>query len=67
MGKLREIWDFFDEKKTAIGGACMIAGRILGKYPQTAVVGEILEEVGMYVTGIGLAHKGYKTAAAKEG
>jgi hypothetical protein len=62
MGKVREFWDFLDEKKTAIGGALMMAGHILGKYPQTAAAGAICEEIGMYLTGIGLAHKAVKAA-----
>lgn len=64
MGKFREIWDFLDEKKTAIGGALLVTGHILGKFPQTAVAGAILQEIGMYVTGVGLAHKGLKAATA---
>lgn len=64
MGKVREIWDFLDEKKTAIGGALLLAGHILGKYPQTAAAGAILEEIGAYITGIGLTHKAVKAATA---
>jgi len=62
MEKVNEIWEFLSGKKTAIGGALLIAGNILRKFPQTFVVGEIVSEVGMYLTGFGLIHKGVKTA-----
>lgn len=60
MDKVREIWAFLDEKKTAIGAGLMVAGKILQRFPETAVAGSICEEVGMYVAGFGLAHKGVK-------
>jgi hypothetical protein len=62
MEKLNQIWEFISGKKTAIGGALMIAGNILSRFPQTLIAGGIVSEVGMYLTGIGLVHKGVKAA-----
>lgn len=60
MEKVQAWWDFLNGKKTAIGSALMIAGNILSKFPQTATAGSILLEVGTYLAGFGLVHKGVK-------
>lgn len=65
MEKAQAIWDFLDGKKAAIGGALMVAGNILSKFPQTVVAGGICLEVGMWLTGLGLVHKGVKAAKAE--
>jgi hypothetical protein len=62
MEKINQWWEFLNGKKTAIGGALMIAGQILNKFPQTMVAASILSEIGMYLTGLGLVHKGVKAA-----
>lgn len=62
MGTVREIWQFLDEKKTAIGAGLMVAGKIMQRFPQTAVAGSICEEVGLYIAAGGLMHKGVKAA-----
>ncbi len=66
MEKLNQFWEFLSGKKTAFGGALLIAGNILRKFPQTQVAAEVVSEVGMYLTGIGIIHKGVK-AASQEG
>ena len=65
MEKLNQFWEFISGKKTAIGGALLIAGNILRKFPQTQVAAEVVSEVGMYLTGFGLVHKGVKAASPK--
>ena len=65
MKNLNAIWKFLDGKKTAIGGALMVVGNILGKFAETAVLGGIVSEVGMYLTGAGLAHKTTKVVVKK--
>lgn len=66
MEKLKQFWEFLDGKKTAIGGALLVTGNILRRFPATAVAAEIVSEVGMYLTGFGLIHKGVK-ASTPEG
>lgn len=66
MNFINQLWNFLDGKKTAIGSVCMIAGHIMGKYPQTATAGSILEEVGMYASGAGLGHKAIKALSSEK-
>lgn len=65
MEKLESFWQWISGKKTAIGGSLLIAGNILRKFPQTQVAAEVVSEIGMYLTGFGLVHKGVKAASLK--
>lgn len=65
MEKLNQLWEFLSGKKTAIGGALLITGNILRKFPATMIAAEIVSEVGMYLSGFGLLHKAAKAMPPK--
>lgn len=62
METCKRWWNFLNGRKTTIGGAFLLAGQILGRFPKTQIVGEILTEIGMFITAGGLVHKGFKVA-----
>lgn len=57
---MKKIWTWLNGKKTVIGGALFLAGKVATLLGQPAV-GEVLEIAGGVIGGVGVGHKGVKS------
>lgn len=61
MNIFKKVWRFVDGNKSAIGGAMMLIGAKLPLlFPQTAPIAGSIGQVGEWILGGGLVHKGLK-------
>jgi hypothetical protein len=75
MDKFKNIWAWFDGKKSVIGAYCFGAAYTGGKlagiwnihYSWISPTLDTLNEFGAAFTGVGLLHKGVKAVTSGEG
>ena len=75
MEVIKKIWDFFNGKKSVIGGVCLwigvsfIGDLLIGELGLTAAIlpkiAAVFTWLGTYLTPVGLAHKGLKAIGTK--
>lgn len=63
MLAMTSFWKWIDGKKTTVGATIYFAGK--GISVVNPAVGEIVSQIGEFICGVGLLHKGQKTYTKK--